>query len=59
MKFIPHSSKAERLESECPGDQVRALLQVTGFSLYLNMVEGATELSQVSYMNMILFNSCS
>ena len=33
--------------------QGRVLLQVTGFFLYLNMVEGAIELSQISSMNMI------
>ena len=37
-------------EIRVPCGQVRALVQVTGFSLYLNMVEGATELSQVSYI---------
>ena len=38
-----------------PCGWVMALLQVTGFSLNLNMVVGPTELSQVSYM--ILFKS--
>ena len=58
FKFVSHNSEAGDLSSGCPCGQVRVLLPVTGFFLYLNMVEGAIELSQMSSMN-ILFKSHS
>ena len=45
-KFVCHISEAGGLRSGCILGQVRALLQVTGFSMYLYNVEGPTELSQ-------------
>ena len=53
FKFVSHNSEAGDFSSGCLCGQVRVLLQVTGFFLYLNMVEGAIELSQISSMNMI------
>ena len=38
VKFVSHSSEAGGLRSGCPCGQVRALLQVTGFSLYNTII---------------------